>query len=111
MPFLKSWEQQAVLMIAEGLNVFNRNVNHKISGKNLIDSDIRQKTGCTVIAIAEGDKLDINPDSKRVLKQGEEIVMIGTFKGESRLTRFLKMKPHPDVYCKLILPKIGCKYD
>ncbi|MEX2574369.1 MAG: NAD-binding protein [Balneolaceae bacterium] len=77
-------EKQDVVMIAEGLNAFNRFVNHTLAGQSLKESDIRQKTGSSVIAITDGDYLDINPDPGRVMKEGEELILIGPFDGETR---------------------------
>ncbi len=77
-------ERDDVVMVAEGLNVFNRNVNKKLEGKSLRQSDIRKKTGCSVIAITDGEKLDINPDPDRVMGKGEDLILMGQFEGESR---------------------------
>lgn len=77
-------EKQDVVMVAEGLNVFNRSVNKKLAGKSLRQTDIRQKTGCSVIAIADGEKLDINPNPDCVMNDGEDLILIGPFEGESR---------------------------
>ena len=77
-------ERDDVVMVAEGLNVFNRSVNKKLEGKSLRQSDIRKKTGCSVIAITNGEKLDINPDPDRVMEKGEVLILMGQFEGESR---------------------------
>lgn len=76
-------EKQDILMIAEGLNVFNRKVDNKLEGSNLRETDIRQKTGCSVIAIKSGNEMLINPDPSRRLNMGEELILIGPFEGES----------------------------
>lgn len=78
-------EGQDVLLLAEGLNIFNHKVNKKLAGKSLSRSDIRKDTGCTVIAInCEDKEMEINPNPDRTLKSGEEIVLIGSFEGEYR---------------------------
>jgi len=59
-------------------------VNKKLEGKSLRQSDIRKKTGCSVIAITNGEKLDINPDPDRVMEKGEVLILMGQFEGESR---------------------------
>jgi K+/H+ antiporter YhaU regulatory subunit KhtT len=40
-----------VLMLAEGLNVFRAGMHSSLVGKLLVESQIRMKTGCSVIAI------------------------------------------------------------
>lgn len=77
-------EKQDVLMIAEGLNVFSQNVGKKLANKNLIQSNIREETGCSVIAVFREDEMVINPQPDIELVEGEEIVLIGTFEGEAR---------------------------
>lgn len=76
-------EKQDVVMIAEGLNVFNRQVNEKLAGKSLRQTDLRKKTGCSVIAIKVDGDMVINPDPDRVMSRGEELIMIGPFDSES----------------------------
>lgn len=76
-------EGQDVLLLAEGLNIFNHKVNKKLADKSISQSDIRKDTGCTVIAInCENKEMEVNPNPDRTLKSGEEIVLIGSFEGE-----------------------------
>mgnify|MGYP001501814007 CR=1 FL=1 len=75
-------ERQDVVMIAEGLSVFNSKVPAALEGKSLQETDIRLKTGCSVIAISRDGELEINPDPQRVLHAGEELILIGTSEGE-----------------------------
>lgn len=87
-------ESQDVIMLAEGLNVFTRKVTNTLYGLNLIESKIRQVTGCTVIAIRHsrsGDgEMEINPDPLTVLEAGQEIVLIGRFEGEEKFNKHYK---------------------
>lgn len=80
-------EGQEVLVLAEGLNIFNHKVNQKLDGKSLIESDIRKETGCTVVAIKCNDKgMIVSPDPKRVLKMNQDIILIGSSEGETLFT-------------------------
>jgi Trk K+ transport system NAD-binding subunit len=80
-------EDKDVMMLDEGLNIFNFKVDKNLAGKSLIESDIRKKTGCTVIAInCMNTKMLVNPPPDRVLKEGDEIVLIGSDKGEKKFT-------------------------
>ncbi|MEX2462910.1 MAG: NAD-binding protein, partial [Balneolaceae bacterium] len=75
-------EGQDVLILAEGLNIFNHKVNHTLDNKSLIDSDIRNKTGCTVVAIkCKDDGMVVSPEPQRVLKLDQEIILIGSSEG------------------------------
>jgi len=80
-------EDKDVMMLDEGLNIFNFKVDKNLAGKSLIESDIRKKTGCTVIAInCKNAKMLVNPPPDRVLKEGDEIILIGSDKGEKKFT-------------------------
>lgn len=77
-------EGQDVLMLAEGLNIFNHKVGKYLAGKTLIESDIRKKTGCTVIAMRKNGEMVVNPSPDSVLKENQEIILIGQFESESK---------------------------
>ncbi|MDZ7758625.1 potassium channel family protein [Rhodohalobacter sp.] len=80
-------EDKDVMMLDEGLNIFNFKVDKNLAGKSLIESDIRKKTGCTVIAInCNNNKMLVNPPPDRVLNVDDEIVLIGSDKGEKKFT-------------------------
>jgi len=80
-------EGQDVMILAEGLTVFNHRVNKRLAGKNLIESNIRKETGCTVMAVKCKEGMDVSPSPKRVLKVGEEIILIGSPEGEYDFSR------------------------
>jgi len=80
-------EGQDVLMLAEGVNIFHRKVSKNLAGKSLIESNIRQETGCSVIAIQAQDEMIINPDPEYKLKQNQDIILIGKFEGESKFNK------------------------
>jgi len=72
-----------VMVVAEGLNVFNHKINKNLAGKSIRESNIRQNTGCTLIAInCEDETMQINPPPDTILEQGREIVLIGSFEAE-----------------------------
>lgn len=78
------FEGQDELVLAEGLNVFNHKVNKKLSGKSLVQTDIRKETGCTVMAVKCKDEgMVVSPDPNRVLKLNQEIILIGSPEGEN----------------------------
>ncbi len=76
-----------VLMLAEGLNVFRSGVHATLVGRTLASSQIRVRTGCSVIAINHEGQMVNNPDPQVRLNTGDELIMIGTDDAEKR---FLK---------------------
>ncbi|WP_027371202.1 potassium channel family protein [Desulfovermiculus halophilus] len=70
------------LMLAEGLNIFRQQIPDLLAGKSLLQSKIREKSSCSVIAVRSGEDMQINPDPGYVLHKGEEIIMVGTTEAE-----------------------------
>ncbi|MEE2614196.1 MAG: NAD-binding protein [Verrucomicrobiota bacterium] len=85
-----------ILMLAEGLNVFRIELPEHLEGKTLVESEIRQRTGCSVIAIqreVEGkDTHIVHFSPSEVLKSDDELVLIGTIESEEN---FLKTYVNP----------------
>ena len=77
-----------VLMLAEGLNVFRAGMHASLVGKSLVESQIRMRTGCSVIAINHDGEMVSNPDPSVRFSEQDELIMIGTDDAEKR---FLKM--------------------
>lgn len=75
-----------VLMLTEGLNIFRCKMPPSLVGFNLLDSGIRESTGCSVIAIFREGSLRINPDPTETLAAEDELLMIGTAASEKALT-------------------------
>jgi len=73
-----------VLMLAEGLNVFRTGMHSSLAGKSLVESQIRMKTGCSVIAINHDGKMVSNPDPSLRFSEKDELIMIGTNDAEKR---------------------------
>ncbi len=77
------------LQLAEGLDVFRVGVPDTIAGETLTDADIREETGCTVVAIASRDSLLVNPPADSTLPAAGDLVLIGDSASEHRfLTRY-----------------------
>jgi len=86
-----------ILMVAEGLNVFRVELPEHLEGRTLIESEIRQRTGCSVIAIQrEVDGSDVHLihfDPTEALREGDELVLIGNIESEET---FIKTFVNPD---------------
>jgi len=75
---------EKILMLSEGLNVFRTVLNGKMENKRLLELGIREKTGCSVIAIKRGEELVINPEPDMVLKRDDEMILIGSEESEQK---------------------------
>jgi K+/H+ antiporter YhaU regulatory subunit KhtT len=71
-------------VFTEGLNVFSTPVPQSLSGKSLIASRIRERTGCSVIAVNIGERQHINPDPHFILEGDGELILIGSEEAENR---------------------------
>jgi Trk K+ transport system NAD-binding subunit len=70
-------------MFTEGLNIFSRPIPATLIGKSLVTSQIRKKTGCTVIAINTKGEQNVSPDPNTELQKGDELILIGTTEAEA----------------------------
>ncbi|HLR26179.1 MAG TPA: NAD-binding protein [Fodinibius sp.] len=77
-------ERNDVVMVAEGLNIFNTETPASIAGKSLITSSIRPQTGCSVLAIKQNGQQYINPEPETILSKDSELVLIGSAEAERR---------------------------
>jgi Trk K+ transport system NAD-binding subunit len=75
---------EKLLMISEGLNIFRSQPGKAIIGKALRDQDIREETGCSVIAIRRGEAMLINPDPDTVTEATDELILIATAEAEKK---------------------------
>lgn len=79
-----------ILLLSEGLDVFKAPVPGSLAGKTLASSDLRRETGCSVIAIDQGDGAQVNPDPNTPLPSRAELILIGNAESEERfLARYV----------------------
>ena len=82
------------LQVAEGLDVFRVPVPQALAGKTLQQAQIRETTGCTVVAMAVGGRLESNPDAHAPLPEQADLVLIGDADSENRfLERYRSTRP------------------
>src|SRR5690606_26921943 len=77
-----------ILMVAEGLNIFEMQVPPDLVGKSVAEADIRRRTGCTVVALREGEQPELIVDPHEPLPANARLILIGTSEAEER---FLKL--------------------
>jgi Trk K+ transport system NAD-binding subunit len=80
-------EKGDVVMLAEGLDVFRHPVPPALVGRLLVDSAIREETGCSVVALAAGGSTEVNPPPETRLPRGGELILIGTTDAERRFVQ------------------------
>ena len=78
-----------ILLLAEGLSVFKLSVPAPLIDKRLSESQIREKSGCNVVAIYSDDAFNINPDPSVQLKKKDELILIGTAEAERKFIDFV----------------------
>ena len=75
-----------ILMVAEGLNVFRIELPPSLENKSLVESEIRGRTGCSVISIQREvvgrDVHLVHFEPSEVLQKGDELVLIGDIESE-----------------------------
>jgi voltage-gated potassium channel len=76
-------DRSKVLMVAEGVDVFEVHVPKSLVGRSLSEAAVRQKTGCNVVALRTREGLQINPDPETRLPADGELVIIGTTAAEA----------------------------
>ena len=76
--------KEQVLMLVEGLSVFRASAQHSLVGKSLYESQIREETGCSVVAITREGRLNLNPDPFIPLALHDELILIGSAEAEKR---------------------------
>ncbi len=73
-----------IATVTEGFDIFRISVPLSLDGKSLVECGVREKTGCTIVAVRNEDgSIDINPPAGSRLVAGREMVLAGT--GESEV--------------------------
>jgi len=72
------------VLVAEGLELFQVTVPPRLAGRSIIESSIRENTGCSVVAIRTGRGMEVVPSPTTTLAVDSEIILIGTAEAEQR---------------------------
>ncbi len=81
------YEENDIIMVAEGLNIFSLKTPNKLAGKTMIETDIRHNTGCSVIAYTKNGEQVINPDPIHPIPENSDLILIGDTKAEERFIK------------------------
>ena len=66
-----------ILMVTEGLDVFSQKTPKSLIDVSVKDSKIREKTGCSIVAIKGSVGTTITPSPDDVFEDGGELILIG----------------------------------
>jgi Trk K+ transport system NAD-binding subunit len=84
-----------VLMVAEGLHVCETEVPLSLAGRTLEEAAISRVTGCSVVALSTGEKLEINPPASTRMESGGHIILICTPEAEQRFLEKYRARLRP----------------
>lgn len=73
-----------IVMVTEGLDFFRVTAPAALVGKTLLRSLIRQKSGCTVVAIRKNGHTHITPEPETVIAKGDELILVGSDESEKK---------------------------
>ena len=74
-----------IVTVTEGLEIFRLDVPESLDGKTLVECRVRERTGCTIVALrGEDGALTINPPPGTVLHAGQDMVLAGNDASETK---------------------------
>lgn len=82
--------KQDILLMVEGLDIFQLPAPKRLIGLTLAGSKIRRETGCTVIAFKHDGILSMNPDPHVPITENTEMFLIGTYEAEHKFMRIFR---------------------
>jgi len=76
-------EDEEILAVGSTIEILQTDAP-KLADKTLAEADIRERTGCTVVAVARGDSLstDLGPEFR--IQRADELIVAGTDQGTNR---------------------------
>ncbi|MEE4166728.1 MAG: NAD-binding protein [Desulfocapsaceae bacterium] len=78
-------QPDGISLFSEGLSVLSITAGVQFGGKTIMHSTIREKTGCSIIAIKRGDQMLISPVPEVEITESDELILIGTTENEKRI--------------------------
>ena len=77
-------ERGEVLTVTEGLDLFKATVPAALVGRTLGTSNLREETGCNVVALLQDGQLQVDPGPQAPLFEGATLVLIAPGEAEQR---------------------------
>ena len=79
-----------ILMVAEGLDIFEVEIPAGLVGRTVADCNIRSRTGCTVVALHIEGQIQMMRDPHQPLPAEGRIILIGVPESEKRFLKIYK---------------------
>ncbi|MGI9013324.1 MAG: potassium channel family protein [Phycisphaerales bacterium] len=85
----------SIVMITEGLDLFRVPTPERLRGKSIIESHVREESGCTIVALrSDAGEMLINPGPQTMLEAGQEMIIVGSAEAEAAfMKRFATPQP------------------
>lgn len=74
---IQSGKLQEYIELSEEYSISELDISKRLANKTLNELNIRAKYGCTILAIKNGEKVNISPSAEDKLYEGDMIVVIG----------------------------------
>ncbi|MBD3162654.1 MAG: potassium channel protein [Candidatus Eisenbacteria bacterium] len=84
------------LMVAEGLDLFEVRVPAELAGLAITESGIRERTGCSVVAIRTDRGMEVGPDPSATLVAEADMVLVGTLEAQERFLEHFRRNQTAD---------------
>jgi len=72
-----------ILMLAEGLDLFKLPMPKSLAGRSVAEAQVRERSGVSIVAVIQGDDIQVNPDPLVPLPDEAEILLIGSEDAEA----------------------------
>jgi voltage-gated potassium channel len=72
-----------ILMLAEGLDLFKLPMPKSLAGRTVAEAQVRERSGVSIVAVIQGDDIQVNPDPLVPLPDEAEILLIGSEDAEA----------------------------
>jgi voltage-gated potassium channel len=79
-----------LLMVAEGLYIFRLQLPAHLTGQKISESKIRERTGCSVVALRRAGSMKLNPAPDTILMEADFLILVGTADAEESLLRMFR---------------------
>ncbi len=83
-------EGKASAFLTEGINVFRRTLPHNLAGKTIAESQLRPRSGCSIVALEQDGGSMVSPPPDTILEEGSTLILIGSPEQETAFDRAIK---------------------
>jgi K+/H+ antiporter YhaU regulatory subunit KhtT len=87
---LRRLDGSELILVGEGLDIFNVDVPRSLVGRTLRETGIRDITGLSVIAIDDGGRVDGAPSPDARLTAGGRLLFMGTAEQAAEFERHFR---------------------